>query len=145
MISRRLTGLESLRANNIAHTIAREQNRARELLLRIARHITADHGQTHAEAQPLEEAQPQRDQPAPLVVRGQADQHGRADDADGVGRAHGQAADVVVAGADDAAEDERQKLDGAAGDLQVLRAEGGEAEGADDDGCELLVGGQSIA
>jgi len=138
MIPGRLTSLECLRTNDIADAVTREQNGAGELLLRVAGDVTADHSETDTEAQALEEAQPEPDQAAPFVVRGQTDQHRRADDADRVGHHHDDAARVGPAAAYEAADDQSQELNCAAGDLEVLRSERVEAEGADDDGGELF-------
>ena len=132
MIPRRLTALKRLRPDNIPNTIPRKQRGTRQLLLRIPRDIAAHHGQAHAEAEALEEAQPQRDQAAPLGRVRQADQQAHAEDADGVGNHHRDAAAVAQplrAGV--AAGQQRQELHGAAGGLQVLRPEGREVEGAD--------------
>lgn len=95
MIPRRLTALKRLRPNNIPNTILRKQRGARQLLLRIPCNSAARHGQAHAEAEALEEAQPQRDQAAPLVRVRQADQQARVEDADGVNDRHHDAAAVA--------------------------------------------------
>jgi len=95
MIPRRLTTLKRLRPNNIPNTILRKQRGTRQLLLRILRNTAAHHGQAYAEAEALEEAQPQRDQVAPLVRVRRANQQARAEDADGVGDRHYDAAAVA--------------------------------------------------
>lgn len=74
MVPRRLTILESLRADNIPNTVPSKQQGTGDLFLRISGNIRADHSQTHTEAQTLEITQPESDQPTPFIRVGKTDQ-----------------------------------------------------------------------
>lgn len=142
MIPRRLTRLERLRPDDIPDAVPREEHRAGDLLLRVSRDVGTDHGQAEAEPQALEIAQPERDQAPPFVGLGQGHEQRGPDDANAVGDDHAGAARVEpvrVAGRDHPADEQREELYRSPWDLEILCAEGVEAEGLDDDGCELVT------
>ena len=82
-------------------------------------------------------AQPKRNQASPCSARWQADKHRGASDADQVGNHHGRTARVRPFTTDEAASEKSGKLDETTRDLQVLGAEGAEAEVFNDEGGEL--------
>lgn len=129
--------LESLRADDVADAVAREEDRGRQLLLGVARDVGADHGQAHGEAQPLEVAEPQADEAAPLVAVGQAHEQAGADDADRVGHDHGDAPRVRPARADDPAAQQADELHRPTRDLEVLRPQRVDVERLDHQRGEL--------
>lgn len=61
MIARRLTRLERLRSDDVADTVASEQESTRNLLLGISSNIRTESRQCHTKSQALEETEPQRD------------------------------------------------------------------------------------
>lgn len=140
MVMRSFTVLECLRANDVADAIASEENGRGELLLGVSGDIGADHGQTHAEAQALEIAEPQANHAAPFVAVGQSDQQRGSHDTDRVGNDHGDAPQVRPARTDDAAAQQGYELHRAAGDLQILRAQGVDVERLDHQAGELRDG-----
>lgn len=123
--------------SHISHTITSKHQRRSKLLFREARDVTANHSQAHAESKTLEVAQPKRNQASPGRARGQADKHCSAGNTDQVGDHHGGTARVGPFTADEATTEKGGELHEATGDLQVLGAEGAEAEVFDDEGCEL--------
>lgn len=136
LIPRCLARFEHLRANNISHAVAHEEHRTCDLLFRIARDVRADDRQAHAEAQALKVAEPQRDEPAPFVRVRQSYKQTRTDNTDAVGDHHAGVSSVepacVLCG-DEAADEEREKLHGSTGDLEVLGSESVKAKGFDYD------------
>lgn len=97
LIPRRLTLLECLRPNDIPHAVPHEEHRSCDLFLRVARDIRADNRQAQAEPQALEEAEPQRNEPAPFIRVWESHKQTRADDANAVGENHAGAAGVESA------------------------------------------------
>ena len=137
LIPRLLAVLESLRSNDIAHTVSGEQGSTRELFLGVSGDVARDNCQAHAKSKTLEVAHPQRDEAAPFVVAWESYKQTRADDADDVGHSHGEAAGVGPVCADVATRKERDKLYSATWYLQILGSECVYSEGLDDHGAEL--------
>ena len=127
--------------NDVSNTIACEKNRSGKLLFRVSGYIRADHGQTHAEPEALEVAQPQADQAAPFVAVGKPNEESRANDAYGICRDHGDAANIGISGTDEPASQKGQELDSSARDLEILRAEGVHIERLYHKRGELCQGG----
>lgn len=131
------TSLKSLRSNDIAYAISCEHERSGKLLLRVSSDIAADHGQAHAEAQALEVAQPKRDEATPLVAFWETDKHCCTSDADHVCDNHRWTACVGPFAANEATSEESCELYETTRNLEVLSAQGVEAELSDDQRSEL--------
>jgi len=101
-----LAALERLWTNDVSDTVTGKQNRASQLLLRVACDIAADHGKTHAEAQPLEETKPESNETWPFAVWWQTDQHSRSNNTDRVCSDHGEATRIRHIGTQDTAQNE---------------------------------------
>lgn len=137
MIPRSLTVSESLRPDDIAHAVSREQDSSGQLLLGVSGDVAANHGQAHTETQPLEKAQPKTDQACPLVSVRETDEHSSTGNANEVGDNHCGAARVWPLATNKATSEQSRELNEATRNLQVLRAQCAKAESLDDQGCEL--------
>ena len=131
--------LEYLRlwSYDVSHTVPREQDGSCELLLCLPSDIRTNHGQTHAEPQPLEEAKPEPDQPAPFVAVWQSDKQSGSDDAYRIRDDHGGASQIWPFRADDASADQSEELHRSTWDLKVLSSQCIDVERFDHERREL--------